>query len=155
MNKETLFGLDEILAIIPHRPPFLFVDRVVKFKPDKMIIAERTIRNDEPWFKGHFPQKAIMPGALVLDALAQTSGLLLGFSKKTAPKPEEEPPKIFFLASSQIKFNSPAVPGDIMDLIAESREQFQDLYLYNVEATVGRRTIAKGTLTLAAIEGGI
>ena len=128
MNKETLYGLDEILDIIPHRPPFLFVDRVVKFKPDKMIIAERKIRDDEPWFKGHFPQKAIMPGALVLDALAQTSGLLLGFSKKAAPKDEADAPKIFFLASSNIKFTYPAFPGETLELIAETSEQFKGLH---------------------------
>ena len=153
MNEKIIFGLEEILDIIPHRPPFLFVDRVVKFKPNKIIVAQRTIRCDEPWFKGHFPQKAIMPGALVLDALAQTSGLLLGFSKKTNPDKEKEPPKIFYLASSNVKFTSPAFPGETLSLTSENREKFQNLYSYNVEANVGRKIVAKGILTLAAIEG--
>ncbi|MDP8266558.1 MAG: 3-hydroxyacyl-ACP dehydratase FabZ [Candidatus Aceula meridiana] len=155
MDKKTIFGLNEILDIIPHRPPFLFVDRVIKFKPNKIIIAERTIRSDEPWFEGHFPQKAIMPGALVLDALAQTSGLLLGFTKKTTSDKENEPPKLFYLASSNVKFTSPAFPGETLELISESREKFENLYSYNVEATVGRKIVAKGILTLAAIEGEI
>ncbi len=153
MKKNTLFRLEEILDIIPHRPPFLFVDRVIKFKPDHLIIAERFIREDEPWFKGHFPQKAIMPGALVLDALAQTSGLLLGFSKKAIPSNQQEPPKIFYLASSNVKFTSPAFPGETLELISETREQFEQLYSYTVEATVGRKIVAKGILTLAAVEG--
>lgn len=153
MDKKTIFGLEEILGIIPHRPPFLFVDRVIKFKPDKIIVAERSIRCDEPWFEGHFPQKAIMPGALVLDALAQTSGLLLGFSKKTKPEEEKQPPKLFYLASSNVKFTSPAFPGETLELISETREKFENLYSYNVEATVGRKIVAKGILTLAAIEG--
>ena len=155
MNNETLFGLDEILDIIPHRPPFLFVDRVVRFIPDKLIVAQRTIRADEPWFKGHFPQKAIMPGALVLDALAQTSGLLMGFSKKINPDIDQKPPKLFYLASSNVKFTSPALPGETLELISESREKFEKLYSYAVEANVGRKTVAKGTLTLAAIEGSL
>ncbi|MFC1704313.1 3-hydroxyacyl-ACP dehydratase FabZ [Candidatus Omnitrophota bacterium] len=153
MNKKTIFGLEEILSIIPHRPPFLFVDRVIKFKPNSIIVAQRKIHPDEPWFQGHFPQKAIMPGALVLDALAQTSGLLLGFSKKSSSETDNEPPKLYYLASSNIKFTSPAFPGETLELIAENREKFENLYSYHVEAAVGRKTVAKGTLTLAAIEG--
>ncbi len=155
MNKKTVFGLNEILAIIPHRPPFLFVDRVTKFIPNKMIVAERKIDSQEPWFKGHFPQKAIMPGALVLDGLAQTSGLLLGFSKKEAGDDSDTSNKIFYLASSNIKFLTPAYPGETLELIAETNEKFAALHSYSVEAIVGRKTIAKGTLTLAAIEGKI
>jgi len=153
MNKKTVFGLDEILDIIPHREPFLFVDRVVKFKPGKMIVAERIIGSDEPWLRGHFPQKAIMPGVLILDALAQTSGLLLGFTKKSNPNKKEEPPKLFYLASSNLKFTSPAFPGETLDLISETKDKFEKLYSYRIEASVGRKIVAKGILTLAAVEG--
>jgi len=153
MAKETIFGLDKILDIIPHRPPFLFVDRVVKFIPNKMLAAERTIQDDEPWFSGHFPQKAIMPGALVLDALAQTSGLLMGFSKQETGDDDGDENKIFYLAASNIKFLTPAFPGETLELIAETGEQFGALYTYNVEALVRRKVVAKGTLTLAAREG--
>jgi len=155
MSAKTLFDLDQILEIIPHRPPFLFVDRVIKFKPERMIVAQRTIRSDEPWFQGHFPQKAIMPGALVLDALAQTSGLLMGFSKKALKDRDEGPPQIFYLAASNIKFIAPAFPGETLDLIAETREQYAKLFTYNVEAAVGRKVVAKGSLTLAAVEGSL
>lgn len=155
MSKETIFGLDEILEIIPHRQPFLFVDRVIKFKPYKIIVAERKIKKDEPWFKGHFPQKAIMPGVLVLDALAQTSGLLLGFSKQVTDNENETKNKMFYLAASNIKFVSPAYPGETLNLIAEYNENFGVLYSYHTEALVGRKIIAKGTLTLAASEAKI
>ncbi len=152
MPKKTVFGLTDILQILPHRPPFLFVDRVIKFIPDKMIVAERKIDAQEPWFKGHFPQKAIMPGALVLDALAQTSGLLLGFSKKTVSDTNAAPSQLFYLASSNIKFLNTAYPGETLELIAEANDKFGALYSYLVEALVGRKIIAKGMLTLAAIE---
>lgn len=152
MPKKTVFGLADILQILPHRPPFLFVDRVIKFIPNKMIIAERKIDAQEPWFKGHFPQKAIMPGALVLDALAQTSGLLLGFSKKTAPDTNPAPSRLFYLASSNIKFLTTAYPEETLELIAETNDKFGGLYSYQVEALVGRKVIAKGTLVLAAAE---
>ena len=152
MPKKTVFGLSEIQEILPHRPPFLFVDRVVKFIPNKMIVAERKIDAQEPWFKGHFPQKAIMPGALVLDALAQTSGLLLGFSKKTANDTTAATSGLFYLASSNIKFLTTAFPGETLELIAETNDRFGGLYSYQVEALVGRKVIAKGTLVLAAAE---
>jgi len=155
MPQKTIFGLNDILEIIPHRPPFLFVDRVIKFIPDRMIIAERKIQTDEPWFEGHFPQKAIMPGALVLDALAQTSGLLMGFSKKAKGDPEDAPNGLFYLASSNIKFTAPAFPEETLNLIAETDEKFGVLFSYRVEAIVGRKTVAKGTLMLAAFEGEI
>jgi 3-hydroxyacyl-[acyl-carrier-protein] dehydratase len=153
MDKNEVFGLPEILEIIPHRPPFLFVDRVTKFVPNKLIVAERTIDPQEPWFQGHFPQKAIMPGVLVLDALAQTSGLLLGFSKKCAASADEDPAQQFYLASSTIKFLAPAYPGETLQLIAETKEKFASLHSYLVEALVGRKLVAKGSLTLASIQG--
>jgi 3-hydroxyacyl-[acyl-carrier-protein] dehydratase len=155
MDKKTIFSLDEILQILPHREPFLFVDRVTRFVPEKMIMAERTIRSDEPWFKGHFPQKAIMPGALILDALAQTSGLLLGFSKKAKDEATTSQSQIFYLASSNIKFIASAYPGETLDLIAQADNNFGALYSYTVEALVGRKTIAKGTLVLANAQGKI
>lgn len=149
MKKNTVFGLEEILAILPHRPPFLFVDRITRFIPDKIIVAERQIKEDEPWFKGHFPQKAIMPGVLILDALAQTSGLLMGFSQKASAAEKKPLSTIFYLASSQIKFITPAYPGETLELIANQDKQFSALYSYTVEALAGRKTVAKGSLTLA------
>ena len=86
MHDKALFTLDEILPILPHRPPFLFVDRVLALEPHKSILAERTLRPEEPQFAGHFPGRPIMPGVLVAEALAQTSGLLLGLSEK-CPEP--------------------------------------------------------------------
>lgn len=153
MNKKTVFGLNQILEIIPHRPPFLFVDRVTKFTPDRLIVAERTLHNDEFWCKGHFPQKPIMPGALVLDALAQTSGLLLGFSKQACGDESFRTSEIFYLASSSIKFLSPAFPGETLELIAEKDTKFAALHSYRCEALVGRKLVAKGTLTLACAKG--
>jgi 3-hydroxyacyl-[acyl-carrier-protein] dehydratase len=150
MPKKTVFDLTDILEILPHRPPFLFIDRVTKFIPDRIIVAERKIDSQEPWFKGHFPQKAIMPGVLVLDALAQTSGLLLGFSKKTAGNTNTTSAQLFYLASSNIKFLTTAYPGETLELIAETNDKFGVLYSYQVEALVGRKVIAKGTLVLAA-----
>jgi 3-hydroxymyristoyl/3-hydroxydecanoyl-(acyl carrier protein) dehydratase len=154
MTDQPLFDLPELLAILPHRPPFLFVDRVMKLEPHKLIIAERALRPDEPQFAGHFPGRAIMPGVLVTEALAQTSGLLLGLSERATGVAPPERPKMFFLAANTTKYKHPAAPGDVLVLRAESDKNFGGLFRFNVEATVGRNLIATGSLTLALVGGG-
>ena len=147
------FTLEEILAILPHRPPFLFVDKVTKLVPDKLIVAERLIRPDEPFFAGHFPGKAIMPGVLVLDGLAQTCGLLWGFTKQIRGGAASDTPEIFYLAASNMKFVNPAYPGETLEMTARADRNFGNLYTYEVEAMSKRKVIAKGSLTLAMMQG--
>ncbi len=151
MTEKPLFTLQDLLPILPHRPPFLFVDRVVLLEVHKTIIAERELRADEPFFAGHFPGRPIMPGVLVAEALAQTSGLLLGLSEKlTAPQAPVRP-KMFYLAASNFKFTHPAVPGDVLVLRATAENSFSGLFRFSAEATVGRNLIANGALTLALV----
>ena len=90
MTRGAAFGKDTVLKILPQRPPFLFVDRVLKLRPDDRIVAELDLTESLPHFAGHFPDRPVMPGVLVTEALAQTSGLLLGLS-------EQVPAKIVFL----------------------------------------------------------
>ncbi|MBC8453747.1 3-hydroxyacyl-ACP dehydratase FabZ [PVC group bacterium] len=150
MSKQIEFSMDDILSILPHRPPFLFVDRVVRLKPFKRIITERELRNDEPHFAGHFPGQPVMPGVLITDALAQTSGLLIGLSKKTTESESQD--GIFFLGSANMKYPAPAVPGDLLRMTAFAEGTSGKLSRFIVEACVGRKLVAQGTLTLAMIE---
>ena len=151
MSNAVIYDIDAIKAILPHRPPFLFVDRVIKLAPDVSIVAERDLKTDEFYFTGHFPGKPMMPGVLIVDALAQTSGLLWGLSEKRSHETTTAP-QFFFLASVDMKFVNPAFPGDTLRLFAEAQRQFGDLFNYAVEASVGRRQIAKGSLTLVKSE---
>jgi 3-hydroxyacyl-[acyl-carrier-protein] dehydratase len=146
-----LFTLEEILPVLPHRTPFLFVDRVMKLEPNQSIVAERLLRPEEPQFAGHFPGRPIMPGVLVAEALAQASGLLLGLSEKLAGGPPLARPKMFFLAMTNIKFQHPAAPGDVLRLRAVSDRTLSGLFRFNVEAMVGDRLIATGALMLAEV----
>jgi 3-hydroxyacyl-[acyl-carrier-protein] dehydratase len=153
MKTEVMsFGKEDILAILPHRPPFLFVDKVVKLIADKMIVTERELLPDEPHFAGHFPGKPIMPGVLITDGLAQTSGLLWGLSKKVKTDDKQNIPEIFFLAAANMKYTHPAQPGDILRMTATKESSFGAFHSYTVEASVGRHLVAKGTLTLAMRE---
>src|SRR5512139_3847350 len=113
MTDKPPFELEDLLDILPHRPPFLFVDRVVKLEPHRSIVAERRLREEEPQFAGHFPHRPIMPGVLVTEALAQTSGLLLGLSERASQTTASGSPKMFFLAATNVKFTHPAAAGEV------------------------------------------
>ncbi len=151
MNEKPLFTLEDILPLLPHRPPFLFVDRVMMLEVHQSIVAERVLRPEEPHFAGHFPDRPIMPGVLVTEALAQTSGLLLGLSDKLTAAQAPPVPPMFFLAATSLKYTHPAVPGDTLRLQATMDKDFAGLFRFNVEATAGRNLIAAGSLTLARV----
>jgi 3-hydroxyacyl-[acyl-carrier-protein] dehydratase len=151
MSEPRVFTLDEILPILPHRPPFLFVDRVTHLDPHKAITAERVLRADEPQFVGHFPGQPIMPGVLVGEALAQASGLLIGLSDKLDGGPPPAQPKMYFLAATSLKYTHPAKPGDLLILRASSDREFSGLFRFSVEATVGEKLVASGSLMLASV----
>ena len=156
MQKQILYDTEDIMAILPHRPPFLFVDYVTKFTCNKKIETERYLSDDEPFFEGHFPQMPIMPGVLVTDALAQTSGLLWGFSKQITEKGEKTealPPEIFLLAAANMKYLKTAYPGDTLHMTSHVENNFGTLYTYTVEAIVKQKLIAKGRITLAMMKG--
>jgi 3-hydroxymyristoyl/3-hydroxydecanoyl-(acyl carrier protein) dehydratase len=142
MSNPTSYDVQMIKKILPHRTPFLFVDRVVECIGSDKIIAEKVLLPDEWYFSGHFPGRPIMPGVLVSEALAQTCGLLLGLKGGGRNQ-------LFFLASLNIKFSSPARPGETLHLEADLKKKFGGLFLFDVSAYADRRRIAFGTLSLA------
>ncbi len=113
-STKTLISLKEILEILPHRYPFLLVDKVVSVDLEKnLIVAQKNVTFNEEFFQGHFPGAPIMPGVLLLEALAQTGGILVhqkGFTNKSA----------VILNVNQAKFRTAVKPGDILMLYAEA-----------------------------------
>ncbi len=149
MTQKSLHDISEIKGILPQRTPFLFVDRVTELKVKEKIIAESDLLPEDSFFTGHFPGRPLMPGVLVSEALAQTSGLLLGLSAlKENPSAAKERPN-FFLASVNMKYLTPAKPGDTLQLESSLVKGFAGLYMFDVAAYVAETRIAKGTLTLA------
>ncbi len=138
-----------IKKILPHRAPFLFVDRIVKWVAGEKIIAEKDLLPDEWYFQGHFPGNPIMPGVLVSEALAQSCGLLLGLTGEEGDQSEVLERPFFFLASINIKFHAPAKPGETLRLEAGLKKRFGGMFLFDVSAFVESRRIAAGTLALA------
>jgi len=153
MPAHPLYDTPIIKEVLPHRSPFLFVDRVTKLEVGKKIIAEKDLSPDSFFFAGHFPARPIMPGVLVSEALAQTSGLLMGLTwKESRQSMNQERPKFFFLANVSMKFSTPAKPGETLRLEASMKKKYGRLFFFEVAAYALRREIAKGTLTLAEAE---
>ena len=111
MEKE--FSIDEIKRVLPHRYPFLLIDKVLKLEPGQSILAQKNVSVNEPFFQGHFPEFAVMPGVLIVEAMAQAAGI---FMLSTGDYSKD---KIFFTNIDKVKFKKPVRPGDILKIEAE------------------------------------
>ncbi|MCZ7644258.1 MAG: 3-hydroxyacyl-ACP dehydratase FabZ [Planctomycetota bacterium] len=131
-------------AILPHRPPMLLLDRVVELIPGVRAVARKTVAADEYWLSGHFPGHPVLPGVLLVEALAQTAGLAL----RGGPRPGG-PLKTVLASISSFRFRRPVVPGDVLELCAEHRRSSGKLHRYAVRAEVGGVLCGEGELTLA------
>jgi 3-hydroxyacyl-[acyl-carrier-protein] dehydratase len=100
---------EDIIKIIPHRYPFLLVDKVIELEPEKKIKGIKNVTANEPFFQGHFPGKPIMPGVLIIEAMAQVGGIL---ARLSVPGSMDKDGDIFFMAIDKVKFRRPVVPGD-------------------------------------------
>ena len=101
------FNIQEILDFLPHRYPFLLIDRVVEFEPTKRLVAIKNVTINEPFFQGHFPGYPIMPGVLVVEAMAQAGGIIM-----MAELPDRDKKLVVFTGIERAKFRRPVVPGD-------------------------------------------
>ena len=128
---------------LPHRTPFLFVDGVDELVEGKSIKAHLLLKQELPFFKGHFPQEPIMPGVLIVEALAQASGLIVSLSKMSNGG-------IFYLASNNIKFLEVVRPECTLQMNSTLERAFAGLYQFSVEAIANGKTAARGSLVLAA-----
>lgn len=114
--QKPILDIEGIQRLLPHRPPFLLVDRVVEFEADRRLVALKGVTMNEPFFQGHFPGKPVMPGVLILEALAQAAALLATLSLT----PEEVSDKITYLMGIDgARFRRPVVPGDRLELVVE------------------------------------
>jgi beta-hydroxyacyl-ACP dehydratase FabZ len=108
---ELPLGYSEIIQILPHRYPFLLVDRIVELEPGERVVGVKSVTANEPFFQGHFPGNPIMPGVLIIEAMAQVGGILARFSLPGATE-GEMPNAVYFMSMDKVKFRRPVVPGD-------------------------------------------
>lgn len=112
---ETVFDIRAIMQNLPHRYPFLLVDRIIAIEKKKRIVALKNVTINEPFFQGHFPDPPIMPGVLIVEALGQAGGVLVDQSQP----PENRGKLVFFMGFDKVRFRKPVVPGDQLILELE------------------------------------
>ena len=138
-----------IQQILPHRPPFLFVDKILEFRAGISIVAEWHVSSREAFFDGHFPGNPVMPGVLIAEALAQTSGLLMGLTLRENEVPGQNSPAGFVLAAIDMKFLFPVAPGSALEMTSALKKTFGNLYRFSVTGAVSEKVVARGILSLA------
>ena len=133
----------EIMRILPHRYPFLLVDRVIEVDPDKRIVAVKNVTINEPFFTGHFPGAPVMPGVLTIEAMAQ-AGAILGLLER---KPEElKNALVYFMGIDEARFRRPIVPGDQMIITVEVIRRKAVVWKMHGQVHVDKELAAEATL---------
>ncbi len=135
------FGIERILQLLPHRYPFLLVDRVIEVSPGEKLAALKNVSINEPFFPGHFPGKPIMPGVLILEGMVQAAGLLLGETL-----PAEMRGRICFTGIDKARFRIPVVPGDQLRYDVRIKKQRSNMIKMIAEASVNTRRVAEAEL---------
>lgn len=141
-----MFGIQEIMDLLPHRYPFLLVDRVLEYEPGVRIVGLKNVTINEPFFTGHFPGHPVMPGVLIVEALAQAGGVAalktMGGGKKLA----------YFAAIDNCRFRRPVVPGDQLLLNVTITARRGPIWKMHGEARVGDALVAEADLTASILD---
>lgn len=142
MDEHARLTVDQIMEYLPHRYPFLLVDRIVDFKPHESIMGLKNVTIGEPFFEGHFPGHPIMPGVLILECMAQVGGLLL-----LEEKPDDAPPPIVYLIGiDKARWRKPVVPGDQLIVEARLLKARRGMFRLAVEAMVDGEKVAEAEI---------
>ena len=146
-----MIGIEEIKDILPHRYPFLLVDRVISVdKENNTIECLKNVTSNEPHFNGHFPQHPIMPGVLIVEAMAQTAGIL-GFQMKGKEEVNDE--TIFYFAGADnVRFKQPVIPGDQLILQADFKALKRNIWKFSCKAMVDGKIVCSADITCARKE---
>ena len=135
-------SLQEILKTLPHRYPFLLVDRVLEVVPGERLLALKNVTFNEPYFVGHFPGHPVMPGVLILEAMAQSGALLAG---KTDPE-SVQGRLVYFMTIDKVRFRKPVVPGDQLHLELTLMKRRRDVWRFAGKAYVGKDLVTEAQL---------
>ncbi len=138
--------INEVLRRLPHRYPFLLVDRVLEFESNKSIRALKNVTFNEPFFTGHFPHRPVMPGVLMLEALAQTCGLLAFLTANVYPS---ERAQLYFAGIDGVRFRRPVEPGDQLILKAELTRVMRGIWKFTTSAEVDGKEAACADIMIA------
>lgn len=142
--SDSTFGLIEIkelFKLLPHRYPFLLIDRIIDVKGNESAIGIKNVTFNEPHFAGHFPDDPIMPGVLIVEAMAQTAGAICAKENSGG-----EQKLVYFMTIDGAKFRRPVVPGDVLQLRVTKKKQRGNIFKYHCEAYVGDEKAAEAEI---------
>lgn len=143
MSEATGFGIDEVMRRLPHRYPMLLVDRVLECVSGDRIVALKNVTMNEEFFVGHFPGRPVMPGVVILEAMAQTAGILTFVTAGVYP---DENVRFYFAGIDKARFRRPVVPGDQVVLTAKLERRIRTIWKYSVAATVDGNEVASAEM---------
>lgn len=141
-----MIDINEVLKILPHRYPFLLVDRVVEFEAGKKAKGIKNVTINEPFFQGHFPGHPIMPGVLIVEAMAQVGGILAFKSTGVANK------AVYFMGIDKARFRKPVLPGDRLELTLEVVKQRGAIWAFRGEAIVDGNLVSEAELMATIVD---
>ena len=148
MDVQLPLDVMAIQHLLPHRYPFLLVDRVTEFEANKRVVGIKNVTINEPFFQGHFPGHPVMPGVLVLEALAQAGGLLTQLS--LGPGAAQKQDKLFYLVKiDNARFSSMVVPGDRLLLEVKLKRMIRNMAMYECVASVDGKAVASADILCA------
>lgn len=145
MNNEPFMDIYEVLKHLPHRYPFLLVDRVIDCTPGERLTAIKNVTINEPFFTGHFPTRPIMPGVMIIEALAQACGLLAYATDHTLEQPNS---LYFFVGMDKVRFKRPVEPGDQLSLQIELQKVRRGIWKFDCKALVDGQLAVAGELMM-------
>jgi 3-hydroxyacyl-[acyl-carrier-protein] dehydratase len=148
VSEEMTIGYQELLLLLPHRYPFLLIDRVEKVKLGSSAVGIKNVSANEWYFQGHFPERPILPGVLIIEAMAQSAMALvaktIAVQNNTQP---EKPSMVFFMSVEEAKFRKPVFPGDIMELRVTKDRSRGNIWRFKGEAWVANQLTDEATFT--------
>jgi 3-hydroxyacyl-[acyl-carrier-protein] dehydratase len=142
----SVMDIKTVLERLPHRYPFLLVDRVLECETGKRILALKNVTINEPFFPGHFPHHPIMPGVMLIEAMAQAAAILAFESSRLLP---DDKSVVYFLGIDEARFKSPVLPGDQLMLEARIERHLKGVWRFAAEARVGERLAATAKMMCA------
>jgi len=150
MTEAVQLDMQAILERLPHRYPFLLVDRVLECHPGKSIRALKNVTYNEPFFPGHFPHRPVMPGVMIIEALAQAAGILCFVTANVIP---DENTRFYFVGIDNARFRRPVVPGDQLLLTAQAERTLKGIWKFSTAALVGEQEVAHADMMVAPESG--
>ena len=140
MNKA--FDIQEIMKLLPHRYPFIMIDRILELAPGEKVVALKNVTINEPFFQGHFPENPIMPGVLIIEAMGQAGAVLAAKSLEQEPHGS----LIYFMGMDKVKFRKPVTPGDQLRFEVKFLKQRRNVFRMSGTAYVDKNVVAQAEL---------